>query len=55
MNRDEMKKMFEDADVTFDDMHKYIEEKYELDNYDSFSKEDIEGVVNRIKEWKDAQ
>ena len=47
----EMDLMFKEAGITFDDMHEYVREKYNVDN-DDWNREDVMLAISKIKEWK---
>ena len=54
MKQEEVNKMFENNGITFEDLHNYTRYKYKLDDgYNEFEPEDIQRVIDRVKEWKD--
>jgi len=55
MKREEVDQMFDDAGITFDDLHEYTKANYNLDNYNGFAREDIQHCIDRIKEWKNGR
>ena len=52
MDKKEVNEMFKTADITTDDLVKYLEQKYGLEDYSKTSREDVQSVIDRILEWK---
>ena len=55
MNKQEVDKMFDDVGLTWDDFHDYIAWKHKLDPQEELAREDVQGIIDRVTEWKNGK